>query len=79
MRHVSRLDDDASGSVDGRELSFVEEPAAGRLADVAKLGGDRDPLKVLVEVRCNRDGQIDRTEFESIVQKSDLCGCADAG
>ena len=129
----SRLDDDASGSVDGRELiSFVEEalPRATPRA-VAKLGGDAATAKLAVErlvqkfdangikaasdpfdapryspravaARLARrtpahryaiavtpsprrvnplatlpragDGQIDRTEFESIVQKS---GCVD--
>ena len=106
----SRLDDDASGSVDGRELiSFVEEalPRATPRA-VAKLGGDASTAKLAVErlvqkfdingaaaasvshqhaIAATRpnpysrvtvpragDGQIDRTEFESIVQKS---GCVD--
>ena len=129
----SRLDDDASGSGDGRELiSFVEEalPRATPRA-VAKLGGDAATAKLAVErlvqkfdangikaasdpfdapryspravaARLARrtpahryaiavtpsprrvnplatlpragDGQIDRTEFESIVQKS---GCVD--
>ena len=77
----SRLDDDASGSVDGRELiSFVEEalPRATPRA-VAKLGGDAATAKLAVErlvqkFDANGDGQIDRTEFESIVQKS---GCVD--
>ena len=47
----SRLDDDASGSVDGRELiSFVEEalPRATPRA-VAKLGGDAATAKLAVE------------------------------
>ena len=91
----SRLDDDASGSVDGRELiSFVEEAlprATPRAVARRRLGGGKNltrmatrPEGCAVERRLVQkfdarypragDGQIDRTEFESIVQKS---GCVD--
>ena len=76
----SRLDDDASGLWTAASSSAswrrpCRGPRLGPLLNWRRRGdGEADTANDWYKFDANGDGQIDRTEFESIVQKS---GCVD--